>query len=121
MQTTKGMLDKVLSDLKSIGDVEASAIVSRNGLLKASDVSSDIRAETLAAMSATMLGAAETATSELKKGIPNRVIVEFKEAELIAMGAGPQAILVTMTNPGAGLGLILVRMEKASEKVKGLL
>jgi len=43
------------------------------------------------------------------------------EGKVIATGAGPKAILVTMTNPGAGLGLILMEMDKTADKIKKLL
>ncbi|MDI6859688.1 MAG: roadblock/LC7 domain-containing protein [Methanocellales archaeon] len=120
--TKAEILEKALKDLKGGGDVEASAIVSRDGLLMASGFAQrSYSAETFAAMSATMLGAAETATSELEKGVPDRIIVESKEGKLIATGAGPKALLVTITNPGAGLGLILLEMEKTADKIKGLL
>ncbi|MDI6902655.1 MAG: roadblock/LC7 domain-containing protein [Methanocellales archaeon] len=120
--TIAEMLEKVLEDLRDVGDVEASAIVSRDGLLMASDFAQrSYSAKTFAAMSATMLGAAETATSELKKGVPDRIIVESKEGKLIAAGAGPKALLVVMSNPGAGLGLILLEMEKTADKIKRLL
>ena len=119
--STAKMLDMVLSDLKRTGGIEASAIVSRDGSLITSDISGDVHAEAFAAMSATMLGAAETATSELKKGIPDRIIVEFKDGKIITTGAGPKALLVVMTSPEAGLGLILVEMEKAADKAKELL
>jgi hypothetical protein len=121
MTTIKEMMEKILNDLKNVGDIEASAIVSRDGLLMASNISSNVRAETFAAMSATMLGAAETATSELKKGVPERVIIESKEGKVIAAGAGPKALLIAMMRPEAGLGLALVEMGKAAEKVKQIL
>jgi len=119
--TTVEMLEKVLSELGRTGDIEASAIVSRDGLLMASDIPKSVHAETFAAMSATMLGAAETAVLELKKGLPDRVIVESKQGKVITTGAGPKALLVVMTPPEAGLGLILVEVEKVADKVKGLL
>jgi hypothetical protein len=119
--TVREALEKVLSDLGRAGDIDASAIVSRDGLLMASDIPREIHAETFAAMTATMLGAAETAIAELKRGIPDRVIVESKEAKVIAAGAGPKALLVVMTSPEAGLGLILVEMAKAGRKVKEIL
>ena len=114
-------LEKVLTDLGHTGDVEASALVSRDGLLIASDIPRSVHAETFAAMSATMLGAAETAISELEKGVPDRVIVESKKGKVITTGAGSKALLVVMTPPEAGLGLVLVEMEKAADKIKGLL
>ncbi|MDY6964935.1 MAG: roadblock/LC7 domain-containing protein [Halobacteriota archaeon] len=117
MTTTKEMLEKLLVDLKRTGNVEASAVVSRDGLLMASDIPSGVQAETFAAMNATMMGAAETAISELQKGIPDRVIIESKEAKVIVTGAGPKALLIVMTTPDAGLGLILVEMNKIAEKL----
>jgi len=64
-----------------------------------------------------MLGAAEIATSELKNGVPYRVVVDFKGGKMITCGAGPKALLIVMTPPEVGLGLILVEMEKAAEKM----
>jgi predicted regulator of Ras-like GTPase activity (Roadblock/LC7/MglB family) len=121
MASIKEEMEKFLGDLKRIGDVQASAIVSRDGLLMASDIPQSIHAEAFAAMNATMVGAAETATSELNKGALGRVIIESRDVKIIACGAGPKALLVVMTGPGAGLGLILVEMGKVSEKVKELI
>ena len=117
MATTE-VLEKILNDLAHIGGIEASAVASRDGLLIYSTVSRELHAETFAAMSATMLGAAETATTELGKGIPERIIVESKNGRIIATGAGSKALLLVMTEPDAGLGLILIEITKASEKIK---
>ena len=119
--STSEMLGKVLADLGKIGDVEASAVATRDGLLMNADMHNMGDAETFVAMSATMLGAAETAATELNKGIPNRVIVEADDGKLICMGAGPKALLVVMTAPEAGLGLVLVEMVKATEKIGKLI
>ena len=94
----------------SIREIEASAIVSRDGLLIT---------EAFAAMTATMLGAAETVSSELGKGVPDRVIVESNAGKIVATGAGSKALLVVMTNPKATLGLVLFEINKAREKIKG--
>ncbi|MFQ6054792.1 MAG: roadblock/LC7 domain-containing protein [Methanosarcinales archaeon] len=119
MVTSIQVFEEVLNDLKKIGSIEASAVVSRDGLLMLSDMPSrSTSAETFAAMAATMLGAAETATTELRKGVPDRVIVESEHGKVVAIGAGPKALLVVMTAPDAGLGLILVELEKAAEKIK---
>ena len=116
MATTE-MLEKVLKDINNIGGVEASAVASRDGLLICSTISKKQHAETFVAMSATMLGAAETATMELGKGIPDRIIVESKNGKIIGTGAGPKALLLVMTKPDAGLGLVLIEMSKASEQI----
>lgn len=119
--TSIEQLEEVLRNLNRIGGVEALAVASRDGLLIASTISGKQHAETFAAMSATMLGAAETATTELGKGIPDRVIIESKHGRIIATGAGSKALLIVMTQPSAGLGLILIETAKASEKIKQIL
>ena len=128
--STSEMLGKVLADLGKIGEIDASAIATRDGLLMSADMhNASVDAggvargdpEMFVAMSATMLGAAETAASELNKGIPNRVIVESDDGKLICVGAGPKALLVVMTAPEAGLGLVLVEMVKAADKIGKLI
>ena len=119
--TTIEMLEKVLKDINNIGGVEASAVASRDGLLISSTIPRKQHAETFVAMSATMMGAAETATTELGKGIPDRIIVESKNGRIIGTGAGHKALLLVMTKPDAGLGLVLVEMAKAAEQIRQIL
>jgi len=114
----KELLKEILTELNRSAGVNASAVVSRDGLLMSSVMPEDIDAEAFAAMTATMLGAAETAFSELKKGVAERVIVEGTHAKIIAMGAGSEALLVAMTDPKAMLGLVLHQMGRAVEKIK---
>ncbi|RLI05747.1 hypothetical protein DRO26_01320 [Candidatus Bathyarchaeota archaeon] len=117
----KEMLSEVLVELNRSAGVYASAIVSRDGLLIASRMPEDVDAETFSAMTATMTGAAETAFSELKRGVAERIIVEGNHAKIISMGAGSKALLVAMSDHKATLGLILHEMNKAAEKVRKIL
>jgi len=113
-------LSKVLSDLMKTGAIESSVVASRDGLLMVSYMQKGDD-ETFAAMSATMLGAAETASTELEKGVPDRVIVESNDGKLIAVGAGPKALVVVLTPADAGLGLMLVELGKAADEIKRIL
>ncbi|MBC2698811.1 MAG: hypothetical protein HF976_08095 [ANME-2 cluster archaeon] len=54
-------------------------------------------------------------------GLPSRIIVESQTGKLICMGADPKALLVIMAKPDAGLGLILVEVEKTAAKIKKLM
>lgn len=119
--TTIEMLEKILKDINNIGGVETSAVASRDGLLICSTIPRKQHAETFVAMSATMIGAAETATTELGKGIPERIIVESRTGRIIGTGAGPKALLLVMTKPDASLGLVLIEMTKASERIREIL
>ena len=113
----KEILSSILKDVRSLGDVEGCAIVTRDGLLVASELGS-VDAETFAAMSATMFGAAETAVTELSKGLVERVLVESGKAKMILCGAGSNSLLVVMVNSSANVGLVLVEMKKAAAKIE---
>ena len=121
MADTIELIEKVLANLKKVRGVEACAAVSRDGLLISSVMQNERFAESFAAMSATMLGAAETATTELNKGVPYRVIVESKHGGLITVGAGSKALIVVLVNSNTGLGLILLELDKSAAKLKELL
>jgi uncharacterized protein len=112
------MMESTLKEIDKTGGIESSAIASRDGLLIHSTLRDQKRAELLVALSATMVGAAEAASNELGKGIPETTIVESKNGKIIGYGAGPKAILLVMTRPGLNLGLVLIEMKKASEKIK---
>ncbi len=70
-ETKKEQLTEILQNLRKIGDIRGSSVISGDGLVIASDLSKDVDEETFAAMSAAMQGAAETDVSELKQGTLN--------------------------------------------------
>ncbi len=121
MVDTIDMVDKLLADLKNIGGVEASIAASRDGLLIRGNMPKEKHLASLAAMSATMLGAAETATTQVEKGLPARVIVESEYGRLIIVGAGPKALLIILANLNSSLGLILIELDKSAKTLKELL
>ena len=116
----KELLDNILGDLKNVVSIEASAIVTRSGLLISADLPQNMGGETFAAMSATILGAAETATLEMKKRVPERVVITTKEEKIITMGAGEKALLVCITSDH-NIDLVLTELQKAAEKVEKIL
>ena len=111
------MMEQILKEINKTGGIDASAIASKDGLLICSSLSEQQKAETLVAMSATMIGAAEAAAYELGKSIPDNIVVESKNGILIVIGAGPKAFLLVMARADASLGLVLVQLKKASEKI----
>jgi len=121
MSDTLDMVDKLLADLKNVGGVMAVAAASRDGLLIRSLMQNEQYVESLAAMSATMLGAAETATTHVEMGIPTRVIVESDNGKMIVIGGGPKALLILLANKNSELGLILLELDKSAQKLKEIL
>lgn len=119
MATTKGRLEKLLSDLNGTTNAEASAIISKDGLLMASDTpqGKDIHVETFAAFSAMIIGSAERSARALNKCAPERVVIETKEGSVIVSDAGSSALLVVMTGQGNGLEPTLGNVNRAAEEI----
>ena len=118
--TKKDKLIKLLKEMQKVGDINGSIVVSRDGLVIAGNIT-EIDADTFAAMSAAMQGAAETASIELKQGEVDQIIIETREGKIISTGAGEKAILVILTSRSINLGLALLEMGKTAEKISGIL
>jgi predicted regulator of Ras-like GTPase activity (Roadblock/LC7/MglB family) len=119
-QETIEKLKAAMFKLRGSG-IEASAVISRDGTMIASDTAPGEEHKIFAAMYAAMLGAAETATSELKLGIPRRVVLEIGKRKIIAMGAGPIAMGISVLGPKAQYSTALSEIEKAAVEVKSIL
>ena len=114
-------LDEVLKDLKNVDGIESAAIATRDGLLIAANTLSGTHPETFAAMSATMLEAAEIATSTLNNGSINRIIVESGDCRIVALGSGSKSFVAVLTSANSGIGLILVELENGSRRINEIL
>lgn len=119
--SVKVLIEEVLRALKKVGGVEASAVITRDGLLISSDIPAGVDGEAFAAMSASMVGAAETAMGEVKGGNPNRVIVESDTAKIISLGTGEKALLVVLAVHDVPLGLVLFEMGETARKIHKLI
>jgi len=118
MAEVKEKLEEILSELRKTGDIEASAIVRRDGLMITSDLPPKVESRTVAAMTAALVGTAETCSTELKRGIFNEVVVESEKGRIVAIGAGPLALLVCLMRPEGNLGYVLISMERATKKIE---
>lgn len=116
---TREMVEPVLSDLKKTGKIDATAIVSRDGILVGAEIPPEVHGETFAIMSATMLGAAITANSELNKNMPTKVVVESDDGITIVAGAGINSILV-VSSKNNDTGAVISATDKAIENLKKL-
>lgn len=114
-------LETILARLSEFPDILGSAIVRKDGLMIASSLSGKLDSRAIAAMTAAIIGTAETSASELGLGKFPQVIVEAEKGKLIATGAGTQALLVCMVRATGNLGLVLLEMGRASERISSKL
>lgn len=96
--------------------VEAAAVVTRDGLLLVISEGDKFSKETVA-MGATLLGAAETTTTLIGKGIPSKVIVESERGKLLVIGAGPKVFLMILSKPETELESFIKLAEEAARTV----
>lgn len=109
----KGMLKELRGD-----GVKSSAIISRDGLVIASDLDNGSYVETFAIMCATLMGAAVTANMELKRGAPDKVTVESLDGKMLILSAGRKAVIVTVIGSGVDEGHVTKRMEKIAASLR---
>jgi predicted regulator of Ras-like GTPase activity (Roadblock/LC7/MglB family) len=120
VQKIGGGLKAILAKLREAG-VDYSAIISRDGVIIESDMpGSPEENESFAAMAAALLGAAETATSELRQGVPRRVIMEMGDRRIIEVGAGPVALLVASVVAGPQFSKVLRDIDHAAHEVRAI-
>ena len=86
-------LEEVLDEIRSIPSVYEETVVSRSGMHIAGDAPKGVHLETFVAMSAILLGAAETATGELKDKL-QYVAIELTRGRMMLVSAGARALLV---------------------------
>ncbi len=115
-------LNTILQSLSaSSGDIEASAVVSADGLLMASNFPADMDEERMAAMAAALLAIGERASMELKRGKLEQVFIRGEEGFVVMMSAGPDGVLTVMCNKMAKLGLIFLDMKRAAAEIAKIL
>lgn len=117
---TELMVDR-LRDLQSTTpEIEASAVVSVDGLIMASSLPAGVEEDRVSAMSAAMLSLGERISSELGRGVLDQVYVKGKEGYVILMSVGDEAVLTTLVRQSAKLGLIFLDMRRTADDLEKL-
>ncbi len=99
-------LESILERIKERPEINEVTLVSRSGMHVSGDVPQDAHRETFVAMSAILLGSAETATSELDDEL-SYVSVKLKESIILIQDAGPSVLLVSRLEKDAEIEEVL--------------
>lgn len=95
-------------------DVEASAVVSVDGLIMASSLPSGVEEDRVSAMSAAMHSLGERISTELGRGVLDQVYIRGDAGYVILMSVGQEAVLTVLARKNAKLGLIFLDMRRAT-------
>ena len=110
-----------LRDLQAISaDVEASALVSVDGLTIASVMPADVEDDRVSAMSAAMISLGERIATELGRGILDQVYIRGESGYVVLMSVGDEAVLTVLSRVDAKLGLLFLDMRRAVEDLRQL-
>lgn len=114
-------LTDLLKDLEATTpDIEASAVVSVDGLMIASALPQDVEEDRVAAMSAAMLSLGERTAKELARGGLSEVYVKGEKGYVVLMASGENAVLTALARKNAKLGLVFLDMKRTTEEVAKL-
>jgi len=101
--------------------IQASAVVSVDGLIIASALPSSVEEDRVSAMSAAMLSLGERISIELKRGELDQVYIRGDSGYVLLTSVGMEAVLTVMANVDAKLGLIFLDIKRTAEKLTELI
>lgn len=119
--TAKRLQDLLRQMESTTPGIEASAIVTAQGLPIVAAMPQTINEAIVAAMTAALLGVAERALSEIPRGGLQQVTIEAENGYIILKGAGPNAILTSLVKKSANLGMVFLVMKRYSKEVASIL
>ncbi len=102
-------------------DIEATAIVSVDGLIIASALPAGSEEDRVSAMSAAMLSLGERIATELGRGTLEQVYIKGDRGYVILMSVGEEAVLTVLAHQSAKLGLVFLEMHRAVQTLTPLL
>jgi predicted regulator of Ras-like GTPase activity (Roadblock/LC7/MglB family) len=116
------MLDSILNELNGTSaDIEASGVISTDGLMMASRLPAGMDEDRVGAMSAAMLSLGDRTAQELARGRLEQVLIKGEQGYVLMTHAGGEAVITVMAKANAKLGLIFLDVKRAAENVAKLI
>ncbi|MCK5895728.1 MAG: roadblock/LC7 domain-containing protein [Cocleimonas sp.] len=113
-------LQYALKELRQRSDnmIEASTIISNDGLIKAQLFQIDIDPHRIGAICASLFSLAKRAAADAARGELKLVLLEGSEGTVIVVQAGNEAVLAAIAKPKAQIGRMLLEVRQTAELVK---
>jgi hypothetical protein len=109
------MVERLRAMQASASDIEASAIVSVDGLIMASALQQGAEEDRVSAMSAAMLSLGERIAQELGRGQLEQVYIKGDHGFIVLISIGDEAVLTALARQEGKLGLVFLEMRRAAE------
>lgn len=101
-------------------DIEASAVVSLDGLIIASALPEDAEEDRVSAMSAPLLALSQRIVWELNRGGLDQVYIRGTDGDILLVAVGTEAVLLVISRRDAKLGLMLYYMKRTVKELISL-
>ncbi|MCK5830963.1 MAG: roadblock/LC7 domain-containing protein [Methylococcales bacterium] len=112
------LLTSILNELNGTSaDIEASGVISTDGLMIASVLPAGLDEDRVGAMSAAMLSLGDRTAQELNRGELKQVLIKGNDGYVLMSYAGSDAVLTVIAKPNAKLGLIFLDVKRAVERI----
>src|SRR5512136_1638573 len=115
------MVDRLRDMQIGSPDIEASAVVSVDGLSIASALPKEVEEDRVSAMSAAMLSLGERIATELGRGTLSQVYIRGSNGYVLLSAVGEEAVLTVLAQDNAKLGLLFMELKSAAEDIARLL
>ncbi|HXF86225.1 MAG TPA: roadblock/LC7 domain-containing protein [Anaerolineales bacterium] len=109
------MVDRLRSMQAAAPDIEASAVVSVDGLIMASALQQGVEEDRVSAMSAAMLSLGERISNELGRAGLEQVYIKGNAGSIVLTSVGEEAVLTALARQDAKLGMVFLEMRRAAE------
>lgn len=117
--------EQMVEELKKLQisspDIQASAVVSVDGLIIASALPGSVEEDRVSAMSAAMLSLGERISIELRRGELDQVYIRGDNGYVLLTSVGNDAVLTVMASVNAKLGLIFLDIKRTADTLLGLI
>ena len=111
------MVERLRNMQAAAPDIEASAVVSVDGLIMASALQQGVEEDRVSAMSAAMLSLGERISTELGRAGLEQVYIKGNAGSIVLTSIGEEAVLTALARQDAKLGMIFLEMRRAAEDI----
>ncbi len=115
------LIDRMKEAQQGSPDIEASAVVSLDGLIMASALPETLSEDRISAMSAAMLSLGEQINKEMGRGALEQLYTKGCNGYVVLLAIGNEAVLTTLVKPEAKLGVLFHELRRTADDLERIL
>jgi predicted regulator of Ras-like GTPase activity (Roadblock/LC7/MglB family) len=117
----KDKLEAVLEQARRETRCRSVAVSRRDGLVIVHRLAPAHDPRVTAASAASLVGAAKVTATELEQGGMEQVIIGCTHGQIVAVDAGPEAVMIALYDRDSNLGLALLGLTRAAQQIAKIL